>query len=503
MVVSDLYAAGCPIGSAADAVSRLADRATRPHARIEEALPYLRHIQNTCSFWGVRIILRELYGWIGADRQSQLEEARRPDPRAGRRPELGRTRCSTAHGSNAPGPSLPGAAMATDDDRLQYALEWGFFTRCQWGEFDTALYELERCWGKSPESPAPIGAGPRPATERTIKRLDDVHRGGRPLCRRASRTVASSRRQRISRPTSTTAASPMTRWPRRSRGAIRPGRLERDCYASYVNEAVPDRPWRPMRGRDRLSVQLRRRAAAVRDGQPAVAADDRPGRRDDRPAPQAVVPVLPGEPARQPVDVHAGARVAELQPGGLLVAQLLSRRRSPRSCASGSRWCRRTSRSGSFPTLTASSGRLPRRSIVRKILAKVLAERIELGQLDPGEALEFARADPVSRAAVAAGDGSACTHEGTQRESKDEVPSMETARIAQIIDEMGTLLEIKGENPFRCRAYHTAAQSLGRTCPADLREMIADGSLKEVPGIGETMYAKIVQLATTGQLAVL
>ena len=76
---------------------------------------------------------------------------------------------------------------------------------------------------------------------------------------------------------------------------------------------------------------------------------------------------------------------------------------------------------------------------------------------------------------------------------------METARIAQIIDEMGTLLEIKGENPFRCRAYHTAAQSLGNL-PADLPEMIADGSLKEVPGIGETMYSKIVQLATTGQL---
>jgi DNA polymerase (family 10) len=65
---------------------------------------------------------------------------------------------------------------------------------------------------------------------------------------------------------------------------------------------------------------------------------------------------------------------------------------------------------------------------------------------------------------------------------------------------MGTLLEIKGENPFRCRAYHTAAQSLAHL-PADLRDMIGDGSLKEVPGIGETMYAKIVQLATTGQLA--
>ena len=76
---------------------------------------------------------------------------------------------------------------------------------------------------------------------------------------------------------------------------------------------------------------------------------------------------------------------------------------------------------------------------------------------------------------------------------------METPRIAQIIDEMGTLLELKGENPFRCRAYHTAAQSLSNL-PGDLREMIADGSLKEVAGIGETMYAKIVALATTGQL---
>ncbi len=75
---------------------------------------------------------------------------------------------------------------------------------------------------------------------------------------------------------------------------------------------------------------------------------------------------------------------------------------------------------------------------------------------------------------------------------------METARIAQIIDEMGTILEIQGENPFRCRAYHNAAQVL-RSLPEDLSETIADGSLAEVPGIGETMHSKIVQLATTGR----
>lgn len=76
---------------------------------------------------------------------------------------------------------------------------------------------------------------------------------------------------------------------------------------------------------------------------------------------------------------------------------------------------------------------------------------------------------------------------------------METARIARILDEMGTLLEVRGENPFRCRAYHTAAQAL-KGLPADLAEMVADGSLAEVPGIGATMLAKISQLATTGEL---
>ena len=76
---------------------------------------------------------------------------------------------------------------------------------------------------------------------------------------------------------------------------------------------------------------------------------------------------------------------------------------------------------------------------------------------------------------------------------------METARIAQVLDEMGTLLELRGENPFRCRAYHMAAQAL-TSLPDNLTEMIADGRLAEISGIGDTMHAKIVQLATTGQL---
>jgi DNA polymerase (family 10) len=76
---------------------------------------------------------------------------------------------------------------------------------------------------------------------------------------------------------------------------------------------------------------------------------------------------------------------------------------------------------------------------------------------------------------------------------------METPKIAQILDEMGTLLEVRGENPFRCRAYHNAAQAL-RGLPTDLAPMIADGSLAEVPGVGETIYKKVVELVTTGRL---
>ena len=77
---------------------------------------------------------------------------------------------------------------------------------------------------------------------------------------------------------------------------------------------------------------------------------------------------------------------------------------------------------------------------------------------------------------------------------------METARIAQILDEMGTLLEIYGARTRSGVAPTTPRPRRSTNLPGDLSEMIADGRLKEVPGIGDTMHAKIVQLATTGQL---
>ena len=173
MVVSDLYSAGCPSGA------RLTQYPNRPtsagaHARIQEALPYLKHIRNTSSSWVLRMILLDLYGWkepVTTDNWQRLDGMirERAEERAWHQAVLSRA------GIQRSVTELARRGDGEDDHCLQYALEWAMFTRCQWGEFDTALYELERCWGRSPESPAPISHGKRPPTERTIRTLDDLH----------------------------------------------------------------------------------------------------------------------------------------------------------------------------------------------------------------------------------------------------------------------------------------------------------------------------------------
>ena len=66
-------------------------------------------------------------------------------------------------------------------DVFQYALEWAFFTRAQWGTFDTPLYELERTWSQAePAPPLPVTLGDaRPAVEKPIRSVDDVYQAVR------------------------------------------------------------------------------------------------------------------------------------------------------------------------------------------------------------------------------------------------------------------------------------------------------------------------------------
>lgn len=76
---------------------------------------------------------------------------------------------------------------------------------------------------------------------------------------------------------------------------------------------------------------------------------------------------------------------------------------------------------------------------------------------------------------------------------------MDRHHVARILDECGTLLEFKGENPFRANAYHNAARALEQL-EGNLDEKLADGTLAEVKGLGSTMIAKISELVGTGRL---
>ncbi len=174
MVISDLYAAGCPSGGR---LTEFPNWPSREEAarRIQEALPYLPAIRNTSMSWVLRQILADLYDWrepITADNWPRLDSLvrERADDQAWQYSILDRA------GIQRSCTELARRGVGENDDRLQYALEWGFFTRSQWGEFDTALYELERCWGRLPESPLPVSGGhARPQTERHIQSLEDVH----------------------------------------------------------------------------------------------------------------------------------------------------------------------------------------------------------------------------------------------------------------------------------------------------------------------------------------
>lgn len=76
---------------------------------------------------------------------------------------------------------------------------------------------------------------------------------------------------------------------------------------------------------------------------------------------------------------------------------------------------------------------------------------------------------------------------------------LDKMRIAAILDEIGTFLELKGENPFRCQAYHNAARAISQL-ERDLAEWIEQKRLTEIPGIGKDLAQKIETLYKTGRL---
>ena len=76
---------------------------------------------------------------------------------------------------------------------------------------------------------------------------------------------------------------------------------------------------------------------------------------------------------------------------------------------------------------------------------------------------------------------------------------MDKDKVAEILVEIGTLLELKGENPFKARAYANAARTIG-SLNEPLATLVAEKRLGEIKGIGEALEQKITELVETGRL---
>jgi len=76
---------------------------------------------------------------------------------------------------------------------------------------------------------------------------------------------------------------------------------------------------------------------------------------------------------------------------------------------------------------------------------------------------------------------------------------MDKAAIADTLDKIATLLELKGENPFKIRAYTNAARSI-ETFGGNLGDLKDEETLEKIPGVGKAIAAKIKELVETGSL---
>ena len=76
---------------------------------------------------------------------------------------------------------------------------------------------------------------------------------------------------------------------------------------------------------------------------------------------------------------------------------------------------------------------------------------------------------------------------------------MKNAQIAKIFKDIAKILELKGSNPFRVRAYEKAAFNI-ENLPEDLDVILGEGRIREIPGIGKDLAVKIEEVIRTGTL---
>ena len=72
-------------------------------------------------------------------------------------------------------------------------------------------------------------------------------------------------------------------------------------------------------------------------------------------------------------------------------------------------------------------------------------------------------------------------------------------QLIDTLESIAQLLELKGENPFKTRAYTNAARAI-EVYPGDILAAAREGRLEPIAGIGKAIAAKLAELVTTGSL---
>jgi DNA polymerase (family X) len=79
-------------------------------------------------------------------------------------------------------------------------------------------------------------------------------------------------------------------------------------------------------------------------------------------------------------------------------------------------------------------------------------------------------------------------------------PPPDNREIARVFDDISRLLEVQQESPFKIRAYHNAARAIAHQSE-ELSDLVArGGDPRDIPGVGEAISAKAIELVTSGRL---
>ncbi len=76
---------------------------------------------------------------------------------------------------------------------------------------------------------------------------------------------------------------------------------------------------------------------------------------------------------------------------------------------------------------------------------------------------------------------------------------VKNSEVAKVFQDIADLLELKGDNVFKIRAYQRAARAIEHL-PVEVEQLVAEDRVKEIPGAGEAITNKIAELVSTGKL---